>query len=84
LFYICFLQKLRGEPVQLSKPSSAGFDHFVQSLVATLVTMGPASGHFPRGDDRHRAHLFGVFSMAEMQDASGCLVLGGSIARSIL
>lgn len=78
--YICFLQKLRGEPVQF-ETLFRGFDHFVQSLVATLVTMGASFlVIFPVVMVGIALIFFGVFSMAEMQDASGCLVLGGSIA----
>ena len=77
--YLCYLQKMRGEPVPF-ETLFRGFDHFVPSLVATLVTMGASFlVIFPVVLVGIGLIFFGVFSMAEMQDASGCLLLGGSI-----
>ena len=78
--YLCFLQKMRGEPVAF-ETLFRGFDHFVQSLIATLVTMGASFlVIFPVVMIGIALIFLGVFSMAELQDASGCLLLGGSIA----
>lgn len=77
--YLCYLRKMRGEPVPF-ETLFQGFDHFVQSLVATLVTMGASFlVIFPVVMIGIGLIFFGVFSMAEMQDASGCLLLGGSV-----